>query len=54
VTNDANVLREWAVRGHGVIYAPIWDVQNDVLSGHLETMLDKFISERVGLFANCG
>ena len=49
--SDGDVLRDWAVRGIGVIAKNEWDIIADVKSGILETVLDDFIAGQVDLYA---
>jgi DNA-binding transcriptional LysR family regulator len=38
--NDGEVVRRWAVAGHGVIYKSALDLYEDVAQGRLITLLD--------------
>ncbi|MEB2847823.1 LysR family transcriptional regulator [Rhizobiales bacterium RZME27] len=49
--SDGDVLRDWAVRGIGVIAKNEWDIISDVRSGILETVLDDFVAGQVDLYA---
>ncbi len=49
--SDGDVLRDWAVRGIGVIAKNEWDIAADVKSGLLETVLDHYIAQQVDLYA---
>lgn len=49
--SDGDVLRDWAVRGIGVIAKNEWDIASDVKSGSLETVLDDYIAQQVDLYA---
>jgi DNA-binding transcriptional LysR family regulator len=49
--SDGDVLRDWAVRGIGVVAKNEWDIISDVRSGILETVLDDFIAGQVDLYA---
>lgn len=48
---DGDVLRDWAVRGVGVIAKNEWDIASEVRSGVLETVLEDFIAGQVDLYA---
>lgn len=49
--SEGDVLRDWAVRGIGVIAKNEWDIIADLRSGILETVLDEFIAGQVDLYA---
>lgn len=39
-SNDGEIAHLWAVQGAGLVLKSIWDVQDDLASGRLETVLD--------------
>lgn len=40
--DDGAQIRQWALEGAGIALKSIWDVVNDINSGHLVTLLDKY------------
>ena len=50
-TSDAVALREAAISGMGILVAPSLTIAEHVRAGRLETVLDGFVQEEVGLFA---
>lgn len=53
VSDDADVVRRWAVAGEGVAYKSWLDVYPDVLAGRLEVLLSAWRGEAVPLFLVC-
>lgn len=51
VANDGGALREWAIRGHGVVLKVRWDIRADLDAGRLEAALEHHVAERIDLFA---
>lgn len=49
--SDGHVLREWAVKGVGVILKNHWDIRQDIEAGRLETALDDYDAGPVDLYA---
>ena len=54
--NDSSIIRLWALADKGIAYKSIWDVQDDIEKGRLQTILDDFVfgfqagdTERTGL-----
>jgi DNA-binding transcriptional LysR family regulator len=50
-SSDGHVIRAWAVQGRGVVLKNQWDIQGDLDTGALETVLDDFVFGPVDLFA---
>ncbi|HYU16583.1 MAG TPA: LysR substrate-binding domain-containing protein, partial [Candidatus Acidoferrum sp.] len=42
-SNDGGLVREWAIAGLGVAQKSLWDVQQDLEAGRLESVLDRFV-----------
>lgn len=42
IANDGALVREWALRGHGIIRKAEWDVAEDIRSGRLVHLLRQF------------
>ena len=42
-SNDGAIIRDWSLAGKGIAYKSIWDVQTDIESGNLQTILDDFV-----------
>ncbi|MDF3933921.1 LysR family transcriptional regulator [Pseudomonas citronellolis] len=53
VSDDADLVRRWAVAGEGVAYKSWLDVQADVEAGRLELLLPGFQGERTPLQLVC-
>lgn len=51
MTDDASIVREWAVAGAGITYKSWLDVKQDVAAGRLVTLLDNFAGEDIPLNA---
>lgn len=49
--NDGGALREWAVRGVGVVLKSAMDVRDDLAAGRLESVLDGFTGREINLYA---
>ena len=49
--SDGDVVREWAVRGLGVIWKNHWDIRRDIEAGRLETALDDYVAGQIDLYA---
>ena len=47
--NDGDLLRQWAIAGHGVVLKSAWDVADDLQSGKLEPLLVRFCPSDVDL-----
>lgn len=40
--NDGDLIRQWAIAGHGIAMKSVWDIQDDVAAGRLVPVLDEF------------
>lgn len=49
--NDGGTLRAWAISGAGVILKSSFDIEDDLASGRLETVLAPFTADEVNLYA---
>ena len=49
--SDGSVLHEWCLQGHGLAWRSLWEVQADIQSGRLVSVLDSFRSPPNGIFA---
>ncbi len=52
-SDDADVVRRWAVAGEGVAYKSWLDVAADVRAGHLKVLMPDLIGERAPLNLLC-
>jgi DNA-binding transcriptional LysR family regulator len=50
-TNDGGALRQWAIRGAGVVLKAEVDVAEDLMAGRLESVLGDFTEEAINLYA---
>jgi DNA-binding transcriptional LysR family regulator len=51
-SSDGEVLRNWALDGHGISLEAEWDVADDLKAGRLVTCLDALCAETIDLFAS--
>lgn len=51
VANDGSALREWAIRGKGIVLKVKWDICADLQAGRLEPALESHVAEQVNLYA---
>jgi DNA-binding transcriptional LysR family regulator len=42
-SNDGAIIRDWALAGRGIAYKSVWDVQRNIKTGQLQTVLDDFV-----------
>jgi DNA-binding transcriptional LysR family regulator len=49
--SDGQVLHSWCLQGLGIAWRSTWEVEADVASGHLRTVLDDFAAPPNGVFA---
>jgi DNA-binding transcriptional LysR family regulator len=49
--NDGGALREWAIRGRGVVLKVEWDIRTDIKAGRLESALESYVAEHIDLYA---
>ena len=40
--NDGEILKKWAIEGYGFVWRSTWEIQKELLSGELVTVLDRF------------
>jgi DNA-binding transcriptional LysR family regulator len=50
-SNDGEVIRRWAIDGYGFAYKSLLDVEKDIDSGCLVTVLDEYFTEPAPLHA---
>jgi DNA-binding transcriptional LysR family regulator len=48
-TNDGDMLRSWAIAGHGIAFKSFVDVASDLRAGRLQPILQPYMAENVGL-----
>lgn len=53
LSDDADVVRRWAVAGEGIAYKSWLDVANDVRAGRLEVLLPEVLGDSVPLHLVC-
>jgi len=46
--NNGELVRQWCLKGKGIAYKSIWDVQEDIIAGRLVELLPEFRPEPVG------
>lgn len=49
--NDGTVLHEWALGGIGLAWRSMWEVERDLASGALVSVLDAFAAPATGIYA---
>jgi DNA-binding transcriptional LysR family regulator len=49
--SDGQVLHDWCVAGLGVAWRSTWEVEQEVQSGKLHTVLDDFVAPPNGIYA---
>ena len=49
--SDGQVLHEWCLRGLGIAWRSTWEVEDDLRSGRLVTLLDEFAAPPNGIYA---
>lgn len=52
-SNDADIVRRWAVAGEGLVYKSWLDVRDDIQAGRLELLLGQYTSEATPLNLVC-
>ena len=50
LTNNAEVIHDWAVAGRGVGLKAQWDIQDDLRSGRLIRLLEPFECDEIKLY----
>lgn len=48
-SNDGEIIRRWAVAGHGYAYKSLLDIADDLRAGRLQTVLDAYFNDSVPL-----
>lgn len=48
-SNDGEIIRRWAVAGHGYAYKSLLDIGDDLRAGRLHTVLDEYFGDSVPL-----
>jgi len=51
LTNNSEVMHEWALAGRALTIKAIWDVQDDIRSGRLVELLKPFQCDELNLYA---
>jgi DNA-binding transcriptional LysR family regulator len=51
LSNNAEVIHQWAVDGHAVACKALWDVEDDIRSGRLVRLLQAYECDRINLYA---
>ncbi|WP_374641802.1 LysR family transcriptional regulator [Hydrogenophaga sp.] len=49
--SDGQVLHEWCLAGFGIAWRSTWEVESDIASGRLVTVLDEFAAPPNGIYA---
>lgn len=49
--SDGQVLHDWCLAGHGIAWRSTWEVEQEVASGALVTLLDDFAAPPNGIYA---
>jgi DNA-binding transcriptional LysR family regulator len=49
--SDGQVLHDWCVEGLGIAWRSTWEVESEVASGRLQTVLDDFAAPPNGIYA---
>lgn len=49
--SDGSVLHQWCIEGRGLAWRSLWEVSQDIESGRLKTVLDKYQAPPNGIFA---
>jgi len=48
---DGQVLYEWCLAGYGIAWRSTWEVESDIASGRLSTVLDDYVAAPNGIYA---
>lgn len=51
LSNNAEVIHQWAVAGKAIAYKALWDVERDIKSGRLVRLLQDFECDDINLYA---
>jgi DNA-binding transcriptional LysR family regulator len=49
--SDGQVLHDWCLAGMGIAWRSTWEVEQEIASGRLATLLDKFAAPPNGIYA---
>ncbi len=49
--SDGQVLHDWCLAGHGIAWRSTWEVEHEIASGQLVTVLDDFAAPANGIYA---
>jgi DNA-binding transcriptional LysR family regulator len=49
--SDGQVLHDWCMAGYGIAWRSTWEVEAEVSSGQLVTVLDDFAAPPNGIYA---
>jgi len=49
--SDGQVLHEWCLGGHGIAWRSTWEVEAEIASGALQTVLEDFAAPPNGIYA---
>jgi len=49
--SDGQVLHDWCLAGHGIAWRSTWEVEAEIATGHLVTVLDAFAAPPNGIYA---
>lgn len=51
LSDNAEVIHDWAVSGHGVVLKALWDIQSDLQEGRLIELLQPYACDYLFLYA---
>jgi DNA-binding transcriptional LysR family regulator len=50
LTNNAEVLHDWALMGRGIVLKALWDIEDDLRTGRLVELLAPFSADAINLY----